>query len=302
MHDVIIIGAGPSGMTCALNLLRAGRSVLILEKENVGGQMATSPRLENIPGIKSISGVDYANDIFEQIMDLGAEFELEEVINVSKDVGFFNVKTNYGFHSSKAIVIANGCEHRKMGLPHEEELIGKGISFCATCDGAFYKGQEAYLIGDANTAFQYALLLANYCPKVHIFALFNKLFADKILIDRVTSNPNIDITKEMNLVEYIGEKELTGLVFENTKTKEKFTYNTNNVFIAIGQIPHNENFKDLINLDERGFILTNDNMETSLEGMFAIGDTRKKAVRQVSTAIGDASTCSIFVDRYLQNN
>lgn len=299
-YDVIIIGGGPAGMTAALNLLRAGRSVLILEKESFGGQMATSPRLENIPGIKSISGLDFADQLFEQISDLGAEFELEDVLEVKKIEKTFYIKTNYNEYTSKAVIFANGCSHRKMGLPKEEEFTGKGISYCAVCDGAFYKGQEIYIIGDANTALQYALSLVNSSPKVHLIALFDRLFADKILIERINQNTNIDVRFNLSLQEFIGETSLTGLRFKNTKTEEECIFQTNNVFIAIGQVPHNENFKDLLDLDPKGFIYTNENMETSLAGAFAIGDTRKKDVRQVSTAMGDASVASVFVDRYLK--
>jgi len=301
MYDVVIVGGGPAGMCACLNLLRAGRTVLILERDSFGGQMATSPRLENIPGIKSISGLEYSDQLFEQITDLGAEFELEDVINISKEDNIFKIKTNYKTYEAGAVILANGCSHRKMGLPKEEELTGKGISYCAVCDGAFYINHEACVIGDANSALQYALMLSNYCPKVHIFALFNHLFADQILIDRIRNNDKFDVTYNVSLQEFIGENELTGLRFKNTQTNEELVINTNNVFIAIGQKPHNENFADLIDLDKNGFIITNENMETSMPGVFAIGDTRVKKVRQVTTALGDASVVSVFVDRYLRD-
>ena len=301
MYDVIIVGGGPAGMGAALNLLRAGRAVLILECNAFGGQMATSPRLENIPGIKSIQGIEYSDQLFEQITDLGAEFELEKVEQIKKKDKGFTVKTDYNEYECNAVILANGCSHRKMGLPKEDDLVGHGISYCAVCDGAFYVGHEACIIGDANTALQYALMLGNYCPKVHIFALFNKLFADQILIDRVRNDEKYDVTYNVSLQEFIGEDELKGLRFKNTQTEEEFTIDTNNVFIAIGQIPHNEPFKDLVELDNHGFVITNDLMETSVPGIFAIGDTRVKSVRQVITALGDASTCAVMVDRYLRN-
>lgn len=301
MVDVVVIGGGPAGMGVALNLLRAGRSVLILERNSFGGQMATSPRLENIPGTKSISGMEFSDLLFDQIMDLGAEFELEDVLNIHKNSdGTFLVKTNYNTYDCGSVVIANGCSHRKMGLEKEEEFVGHGISYCAVCDGAFYVGQEAYVIGDGNSALQYALSLANYCPKVHIFALFDYLAADKILVRRMKEDPKIDVTYNVSLIEFLGNKELTGLKFKNTKTEEISEYQTNNVFVAIGQVPHNENFADIIELDKNGFIVTKDNMETSTPGIFAIGDTRVKSVRQVITALGDASVASVFVDRYLR--
>lgn len=303
IYDVIIIGSGPSGMGAALNLLRAGRSVLLIEKEAVGGQMATSPRVENIPGTISISGLEFADKMFDQINGLGVEFEFGEVIGVEKLLnGNFLVKTNFeNSYIARSVVIANGVSHRKMNLPKEDEFVGKGISYCAVCDGAFYKGKEVYLIGDANSAIQYALLLSISCTKVHMFTLFDKFFGDKILVDRLLAKENIEVTHNMSLVEYVGESKLEGLVFENTETKERFSYTTDNVFIAIGQVPHNDVFKDLVE-QEKGFILTNEKMETSTPGIFAIGDTRKKDVRQIITALGDASTCSVSVDKYLNIN
>lgn len=302
MFDVIIIGGGPAGMGAALNLLRSGRTVLILEKEAFGGQMATSPRIENIPGIKSISGMEFSDQLFEQITELGAEFELGEVAKIRKDENDnYQVTTSFDTYEAKAVVIATGCSHRSMGLPKEEKFVGKGISYCAVCDGAFYKGKEISIIGDANTALQYALLLSNYCTKVHMYCLFDRLFADKILIDRVLSNDKIDITYEVNLEEFIGVDHLEGLRFHSNKDDTDFTVETEGVFIAIGQIPHNEPFKDIVNLNEKGFIITDVNMGTREPGIFAIGDCREKTVRQVSTALGDASVAAVSVDRYLRS-
>ena len=302
MIDVIVIGGGPAGMSVALNLLRAGHSVLILEKENFGGQIANSPRVENIPGTKEISGLDFAGNLFEQILDLGAKFELEEVTRVLKLENSFEVTTNYHTYEARAVVLANGVKHRKMNLPNEEEFIGKGISFCAVCDGAFYKDKDVYLIGDANTALQYALMLANTCNNVYMFTLFDRFFADQILIDRLIQKDNIHITHNMNLVAYLGQNELAGLRFENTKDHSIHEYPTNNVFVAIGQVPQNDVFKSLVQTDDYGFIITNEKMETSVPGIFAIGDTRKKDVRQVASAIGDASVASVFIDKFLQFN
>jgi thioredoxin reductase (NADPH) len=302
MVDVIVIGGGPAGMSVALNLLRAGRSVLILEKENFGGQIANSPRVENIPGTKEISGLDFAGNLFEQVLDLGAKFELEEVTRVLKHEDHFEVTTNYNTYEARAVVLANGVKHRKMNLPNEEQFIGHGISFCAVCDGAFYKDKDVYLIGDANTALQYALMLSSISANVYLFTLFNRFFADQILIDRLKQKDNIHITHNMNLIAYLGQNELAGLRFENTIDRTIHEFPTNNVFIAIGQVSQNDIFKSLVQTDEHGFIITNEKMETSLPGLFAIGDTRKKVVRQVASAIGDASVASVFIDKYIQFN
>ncbi len=301
MYDVIIIGGGPAGMAVALNSLRNGRTCLLLEKENFGGQMATSPKLENIPGIKAISGTEYADQMFDQVTEMGADFELEDVLSVRKEEEKFIVTTNYNTYEAWTVVLANGCHHRKMNLPNEDKLVGHGISYCAVCDGAFYKGQPTNIIGDANTALQYALLLANYCTEVNIFALFDHLFADQILIQRVMEHEKINVKFNVSLQEFIGEEQLTGLRFFDKKEAQEFTVPATSVFVAIGQIPCNEPFKDLVELDDKGFVVTNENMETSCAGVYAVGDTRKKDIRQVVTALGDASIASVYINRYLQS-
>lgn len=298
MFDIIVVGGGPSGMTAALYALRSNKTVLVLEKENFGGQIANSPRVENYPSINEISGLDLSDRMFSQITDLGAQFELEDVLKIEKASDKFVVTTNYNKYESKAVILANGVKHRLMNLPNEGNLIGNGVSFCAVCDGPMYKGKEAYLIGDANTALQYALLLSNYCTKVHMFTLFDKFFGDYILQERVKSKENIIVRHEMNLIEYLGEEKLEGLVFENTKTKIRTEYKTDNVFVAIGQIPQNEQFRDLVELD-KGYILTNDLMETKTPGLFACGDTRKKEIRQVVTACNDGAIAALSAVKYI---
>ena len=299
-YDIIIVGGGPAGMTAALYALRNNKTVLILEKEAFGGQIATSPRLENYPTIPSISGSEWSDLVFSQITDLGAEFELEEVEKIEKEEKKFHITTNYNEYDCKAVIIANGVKPRKMGLPNEESLTGKGVSYCAVCDGPFYKGKEIYLIGDANTALQYSLLLASYCPKIHMITLFDKLFGDQILIDRVLQAENIDIRHNLLLKELKGEKELEEIVFEDTQSKEILTFKTNNVFIAIGQVPQNEAFKDLITLDH-GFIVTDELMNTNVPGIFAAGDTRKKENKQVITACNDGAVAAMSAVKYINS-
>ena len=298
MVDIIVVGGGPSGMSAALYALRSNKSALILEKENFGGQIANSPRVENYPSVKEISGLDLSDHMFEQIMDLGAQFELEDVLKIEKVDDKFVVTTNYRTYESKAVIIANGVKYRMMNLPNEEKLVGKGVSFCAVCDGPMYKGKEVYLIGDANTALQYALLLANYCTKVHMFTLFDRFFGDQILVDRLLNKENIIVKHNMNLIQYVGEDKLEGLVFEDTKTKEKLECNTDNVFIAIGQIPNNEKFSNLVEL-EKGYIITDESMATKTPGVYACGDTRKKEIRQVVTACNDGAIAALSAVKYI---
>ncbi len=299
MFDSIIIGGGPAGLTAALYLLRANKKVLILEKENFGGQIANSPRLENYPSIKAISGLDFANNLFDQVLDLGAQFELEDVLNITRNEDKFIVHTNYNQYEGKTIILATGCKHKEMGLPHEKELTGKGISYCATCDGAFFKNEDVVVIGDANTALQYALNLCNYCKNVTICTLFDKFFGERKLIDALKTKNNIHVEHNLSLVSFNGENEIESLTFKNTKTSEEKIIPCKGVFIAIGQIPQNDQFKNLVDLDSRGFIITNEKMETKTPNVYAVGDCRVKDVRQVVTAISDGAIAAVEISKKL---
>ena len=299
MYDCIIVGCGPAGMTAALYLLRANKTVLLLEKDSIGGQIAKSPRLENYPSVKSISGSQWSDNLFEQITDLGAEFELEDVTEIKKDVDVFRVKTNFNLYDAKTVIIATGCTHKHLGLPKEEELTGHGISYCATCDGAFFADQDVLLIGDANTALQYAISLSDTCKSVFIATLFDKFFADDILVERMKKIPNVTYRHNLSSKEFLGEKELEGVVFEDTKTGEEVTIKAQGCFIAIGQEPHNEAFKDIVELDERGFIVVDRRQRTKIPGLFAAGDCTQKFVRQVITATCDGATAAVEATNYL---
>ena len=298
MFDAIVVGGGPAGLTAALYLRRAGKTVQILEKESFGGQIARSPRLENFPTIPSISGMEWADLLFEQVTSLGAEFDLCEVRGIEKNGDTFVIHTEYDDREARSVIIATGCDHRSLGLEREEELVGHGISYCATCDGSFFEGKEVVLIGDANTALQYTISLSPIVKKITLVTLFDRFFADDILVKRLSSLPNLEIIMERNAIEFLGDSELTGVVFENTKTKERQTINCDGCFICIGQIPHNEPFAELVEL-EKGFIVTNDLMETKTPGLLACGDCRKKGIRQVVTATNDGAIAAIAADRYL---
>ena len=300
MFDTIIIGCGPSGMTAALYLLRANKSVLLLEKEGIGGQIAESPRLENYPSIPSISGSEFADKLFSQIQDLGAEFEFAEALEIQKEGDTYIVKTDGDVYSARSVILANGCKHRKLGLEREEELTGHGISYCATCDRAFFRDQNVVVIGDANSALQYAIALSEICKHVQIMTLFDRYFADPILVKRVQENPKISAEHEWSAIRFEGNKDLTGVTFQNTKTKEIQTIPCQGCFIAIGQIPHNDAYASFVDLN-RGFIVTDENMATKTPGLFACGDTRVKKVRQVATAIGDGANAAMNCLAYLSS-
>ena len=298
MFDIIIIGGGMAGMTAALYALRNNKKVLVLEKESIGGQIAQSPKVENYPTVKSITGTELADELFEQISALNVDFELEDVLKVEKEDNIFIVTTNYNTYTAKAVIVATGAKHRKLGIENEDKFIGKGIYYCAICDGPFFAGEEVTLIGDANSALQYALMLAGYCKKVHMITLFDRFFGEKSLQDVVLNTKNIEITNNLKAVKLIGEDKLEGVVFEK-KDKSAVTYKTNAVFVAIGQVPDNKIFEKLVDLDKSGYIISNESCETKTSGLFVAGDCRTKEVRQVTTAMGDGAIAATKACKYL---
>lgn len=300
MSDIVIIGAGAAGMTAALYALRNGKSVKILEEETFGGQIANSPRVENFPTIKEISGSDLADRLFEQITALGAEFELEKALSVEKNGKGFIVKTDYGAHEAKSVIIAAGVKHKHLRFPHEEELTGNGISYCAICDGPFYSGEEVALVGDGNTALQYGILLSSYCPKVYVYTLFDRFFGDESLVKTLLSKQNVIWKPNTSLTEYIGTDKLEGFRYkENGEIKE---HRIGALFVAIGQIPDNKKFENLIALDKDGYIAANESCETSCEGVFVAGDCRSKKIRQLTTAAADGAVSALAACAYIDKN
>lgn len=301
IYDMIVIGAGTAGMTAALNALRNGKTVLVLEKETVGGQISFSPRVENFPTIMAISGAELSDRLFEQIMSHGADFELEKVTGVEKNGDIFTVITEYGAHEGRTVIIATGASPRRIGVEGENELVGHGVSYCALCDGAFYKDEEVALIGDANTALQYALFLTGYCKKVHVCTLFDRFFADKAHVDNLMTKDNVAVYHNLSLREFLSENgELTGLVFENTTDKSEFRLPVKAVFIAIGQVPDNKAFANLCDIDKNGYVIAGDDGKTRTDGLFVAGDCRTKSVRQLATAAADGAIAATNASLYLK--
>ena len=287
-------------MTAALYTKRSGKTVKIFEKESFGGQIASSPKVENFPSIKEISGLELSNNMFEQIMELGVEFECEDVLEITKENDCFKVTTDYNTYLASSVIIAAGVKHRTLNLEHEEELIGKGVSYCAVCDGAFYKGKDVAVIGDANTALQYTLMLSDICNKVYLCMLFDKFFADQTLVDRLKEKENIIVTKEISLKEFLHHEELTGLRFENTQTHQELSFSVDACFVAIGQVPKNDRFSNLVDLDDKGYIISSDTT-TKTEGLYVAGDCRTKQVRQLTTAVGDGAIAAMNAVNYINN-
>ena len=302
MYDIIIIGAGAAGMTSALYALRNGKKVLVLEGESLGGQIATSPRLENFPSIKEISGEAFADNLYEQIDALGAEVEIEKAVRIEKKAeGDFLVHTEYGQYEGRSVIIAAGVKHKHLKTKHgREDLVGKGVYYCAVCDGPFYKGQEVALVGDANTALQYALLLSGYCKKVYMYTLFDKFFGDANLVKAVRAKENIEVRPDTSVVDFIGENELKAIEYTD-KDGNLCRQEIPAVFVAIGQVPDNGAFANVADLDEAGYIVADENCKTRTPGVFVAGDCRTKAVRQVSTAVSDGAIAATNASLYLES-
>ena len=285
-------------MTSALYALRNGKKVLMLEGSSIGGQIAQSPKVENYPTYKEISGSKLSDDLFDQITALGVEFEFDNVEHIDKDGDIFKIKGEFAEYESKAVIIANGVKHRKLNLPNEEYLIGNGVYYCAICDGPFFTGKEVTLIGDGNTALQYALMLSDICKKVNLVIMFDKFFGDKNLVEKVESRENIVITKNSKTVELIGESELKGIKFESADGTT-FVIENSPLFVAIGQIPDNKKFENLADLTKDGYFDSDETTKTKTPGLFVAGDTRNKTVRQVTTAMCDGAVAGTNACNYL---
>ncbi len=302
MYDLIVIGAGAAGMTSALYALRNGKSVLVLESDSLGGQIATSPRLENYPSIKAISGEQFADNLFEQITSLGADFEIEKVVKIEKKQDkSFVVFTEYRDYAAKAVIIAAGVKHKHLRTKSErDDLVGKGVYYCAICDGAFYKEKEVAVIGDANTALQYCLLLSSYCKKVYVYTLFDKFFGDKTLIKAVKAKENVEWRPQTSVIDFIGDDKLTAIEYKD-KDGNVLRHELPAVFVAIGQVPDNKAFENLVDLDKNGYIIADETCKTKTEGLFVAGDCRTKEIRQVVTAVADGGIAATNACLYLES-
>ena len=301
MYDIIIVGGGPAGLTAAVYGLRAGKSVLVIEKNGFGGQIAYSPKVENIPGTILISGTEFADKITEQAMNLGAEVELENVVRVEAQGEVKKVFTEEGsVYEGRTLILAVGVKHRMLGLPGEEDLVGKGISFCAVCDGAFYAGQEVAMIGGGNSAMQEALLLSEVCKKVTIVQNLADFTGEKKLAVALHEKENVQILFSTVVAGYEQENgQLTGLKLRSEIDGSESYLKVDGAFLAVGLVPNNDAFKDLAKLNDWGYFDSAEDCTTATEGLFVAGDCRSKTIRQVVTAAGDGAIAAMAACRYL---
>ncbi|MCI8590288.1 MAG: thioredoxin-disulfide reductase [Clostridiales bacterium] len=295
-YDTIIIGAGPAGLTAAIYTARNEKSVLVLESAGIGGQISLSPLVENYPGFEKISGSELSDKLYEQALALGVTIVIEEAtrIEVNPD-GTKSVYSEAGEikRSCRKIIIATGQKHRMLGLDNEEKLIGRGVSYCAVCDGPFFKNKTVAVVGGGSSALQSAKLLSGLCQKVYLIHRRDEFRGEQRLANELKQIPNIEFVLKSTIEQIEGDNALTGVIVSHTDTKEKRTLALDGLFIYIGHIPNNEICKGLVSLDDYGYIIAAEDGRTNIDGIYAAGDCRTKAVRQLTTAAADGTVCAL---------
>lgn len=297
-YDILIVGAGPAGLTAAIYARRAGKTVLVLERDTFGGQITFSPKLENYPGFAEISGNELAQRMLEQAMALGAEIDMDQVLAV-RDGAVKTVVGEARSYEAKTVIIAAGARHRRLHLPREEEFIGNGLSFCAVCDGAFYRDRHVALVGGGNTALQEAVLLSEICERVTVVQNLPFLTGEQRLIEALAARPNVDYRYGTVVIGYEGGEALTALNLLQTESGTESRLAVDGAFLAIGTEPENAPFSAVAALNEQGYIAADESCRTETAGIFAAGDCRTKAYRQVATAISDGAAAALNACRYL---
>ena len=301
MIDVIVVGGGPAGMTAALYALRNGKSALVIEKNGFGGQITHSPKVENYPGTLSMSGNEFAEHTLDQILAQGAEIEFETVTGVEDKGSYKLVTTEEGStHEGRTVILATGVKHRMLGLPGENELVGEGISFCAVCDGDFYKGKDVAVAGGGNSALQEAILLAEKCRSVTVLQDLDFCTGEQKLQDALFSRPNVKLITgtKINALR-TGNGEFRGVELEDRKSGERQELACDGLFVAIGLIPENEPYKELAELNSYGYFDSDEQCLTKTPGIFVAGDCRSKYIRQLTTAVADGATAALAACRYI---
>ena len=297
MYDSIIIGAGPAGMTAAIYLARANKKVLIIEKETIGGQISSSPLVENYPGYEGISGSVLANNMYNQVDKLGVDIELDEVTDIIPGE-LHTVKTLDNEFKTRTVIIAPGVKYRLLGLENEIELIGNGIHFCVSCDGAFYKCKHVAVIGGGNTGIINALALADMCEKVYLIQDKDKLTGEKILQDKLKHKVNVEVITNSVVSKIIGDDKLEKIIIKNGKKENEIV--VDGMFISIGLMPQSDFLKGIIDLDKFNYAVSFDT-KTKIDGIFVAGDIRTKPFRQITTAVNDGTTSALYALEYLDN-
>ena len=301
MYDIIVIGAGPAGMTAAIYARRAARSVLVLEAVNYGGQILNTPDIENYPVEAHISGFDFSTKVYEQAKGLGAEFVFERAIEIRSEDDKKTVITPKNTYTAKAVILATGSENRKLGLDDEDGLVGRGVSYCATCDGNFYRNKVVAVVGGGNTALEDALYLSDLAKQVYLIHRRDSFRGEEASVARLKEKDNVEIIYNANVTKLISEKRLKAIEVTDKLNGNIRTIELNGLFIAVGRIPENQNFANLIKLDDAGYVIAGEDCHTNIEGIFVAGDNRAKMLRQLVTATGDGAVAATEAVKYINN-
>ena len=298
-YNVIIVGAGPAGLTAAIYARRASKSVLVLEAKAWGGQIINTPDIENYPVVAHISGADFANDLYNQATALGAEVRLEKVVGV-EDLGKTKrVCTTLGEYEAGAVILATGSENRKLGVDREQELTGKGVSYCATCDGNFFRRKDVAVVGGGNTALEDALYLADLANKVYLIHRRDSFRGEETTVERLRQKENVEFLYNATVTALLGDKRLSGIEVTDKLSGEKRSVEVKGLFVAVGRIPENESFRALIDVDPAGYAVAGETCHTKVPGVFVAGDNRTKEVRQLVTAAADGAVAATEAVKYL---
>ena len=299
LYDVIVIGGGPGGYTAALYAARANLSVAILEKLSPGGQMGTTDVIDNYPGFpQGVNGFELAMQMKEGAERFGAQTQLAEVTQVELAGQVKTVHTSGGDYQARTVVLATGAHPRELGLPGERELRGRGVSYCATCDGMFYRGKTVVVVGGGNTAVSDVLYLSRLCEKVYLVHRRDTLRASKVYLDPLQKAENVEFVWDSEVKQLLRDQAVTGVRVRNKKTGEERDISCDGVFVAVGYLPNTELYRGQVELDEAGYVLADETTQTNLPGVFAVGDLRKKPLRQVVTAASDGAVAAHFIEEY----
>ncbi len=299
MYDIIIVGAGPAGLSAAIYGVRSGKSVLVLEKSTYGGQIINTPEVENYPGIQKISGYEFATNLYNQAVNLGAEVVYEEVTAIEEQGELKKVVTKDHVYECHSVILATGARNRRLGLDREEELTGAGVSYCATCDGMFFRGKDVAVAGGGNTALEDALFLSNYCKTVYLIHRREEFRGEKKILDALREKENVVFILNANVIRLNGEDRLSSVTVKDKNTGEEKDIPVSGIFVAIGQEPVNQPFEDLVKMDDHGYIISGEECGTSMEGVFTAGDCRTKQVRQLTTAASDGAVAALQACNYI---
>jgi thioredoxin reductase (NADPH) len=300
MYDIIIVGAGPAGLTAAIYARRASKKVLVLEAKTYGGQIINTLEIDNYPAAPHISGFDFATNLYNQAKECGAEIIFEKVVDINDNKDIKEVITVNNKYIGKTIILATGSDNRKLKLDREEELVGKGVSYCATCDGAFYRNKDVAIIGGGNAALEDAIYLSDIVNKVYIIHRRDEFRADELLVNQLKEKNNIEYILNSNVTKLYGDNVLESIEVTNSNG-DKQDIKVDGLFIAVGRIPENQNFAKLINLDKSGYIIAGEDCKTNIEGIFVAGDNRVKTLRQLVTATSDGAIAATNAIKYINN-